>query len=255
MKRKTEKVPEFDEIIFENRNKSYGAYNLRKNYKSTASLSILGGITFSAILISALSLTTERSIAGPMGPVVVIVTVDPSIPKFVPPPTPKIPARLTSNIRNLKPEVTDDTSKTTPFIPSTDQLLSLVQNGNPNDNVSFTTLPDPVIPEETEPRIIVQEMPEFPGGLPALYKFVGENLKYPADAQVNNIQGKVILKFVVKPDGSVGRIEILRGVDSLLDNEATRVVNTLPRFKPGKQDGLAVPVWFMLPVVFKLENN
>ena len=111
------------------------------------------------------------------------------------------------------------------------------------------------IPVEPEPAIVVQEMPEFPGGEAALLKFVGDNVKYPSDAQNNNIQGKVILRFVVRSDGSVDRIEVLRGIDPSLDNEAVRVVKTLPRFKPGKQGGVAVPVWFLLPVTFRLENN
>jgi protein TonB len=98
-------------------------------------------------------------------------------------------------------------------------------------------------------------MPEYPGGIPALMKFVSENLQYPEEAIQSNIQGKVFLKFVVRPDGSTDRIEILRSIDPLLDNEAARVVKMLPKFKPGKQDGVAVPVWFLLPVNFKLENH
>jgi protein TonB len=108
-----------------------------------------------------------------------------------------------------------------------------------------------------EPEIFVrvEEMPEFPGGIPALMKFISENLVYPQEAVNTNIQGKVFLKFVVNPDGSTGRIEITRGVDPLLDNEAARVVSMLPKFKPGKQRGVAVHVWYTLPVSFKLESN
>jgi len=111
------------------------------------------------------------------------------------------------------------------------------------------------IPVEPEPAIVVQEMPEFPRGETELLKFVKDNVTYPAEAQNINIQGKVILKFVVKSDGSVDRIEVIRGIDPSLDNEAIRVVKKLPRFKPGKQGGVAVPVWFLLPVTFRLENN
>jgi protein TonB len=255
MKRNKEKVPEFDEIIFENRNKTYGAYDLRKHYKSTASLSLLGGIALSAIIMLALSFTVKPGTASPGQTYVNLVMTDQPIHEKIKPPDQKPPAELTNTIRNLRPVVTDDTSKLTPFIPTTEEILNTVENGKVTDTTTTVFTIDPVIPTETEPLIIVQEMPEFPGGLPALFKYVKENLKYPEDAERNNIEGKVILKFAVNKDGSVDRIEILKGIDPLLDNEARRVVSILPRFKPGKQNGIPVPVWFMLPVVFQIEKN
>ncbi len=255
MKRKNEKVPEFDEIIFENRNKTYGAYNLRKQYKSAASLSILGGITLSSILFIALSFTTEKGKAE-TGPIInVILKIDPiNATKVVPPPLPKAPANHAVNIQNLKPVVTDDTAHTSITL-STEELLSQIQNRIPDDSIPSAANTDPVIPPETKPFIRVEEMPEFPGGVQALMKFVGENLQYPPEAQLNNIQGKVYLKFVVTAEGFSDMIEVTKGVDPLLDNEAIRVVKMLPKFKPGKQGGVPVPVWFALPVTFKIENN
>jgi len=248
-------VPEFDEIIFENRNKKYGAYKLRKQYKSTTSLSILGGAAFATLLITALSFTTESSTAS-SGPITVVLEMtDPLLPEPVTPPEIKPPAALTQAIRNLQPQVVNDTVETSSYIPTTDELNATVTNGVVTDTVAYTEPVDVVIPVETKPYIIVQEMPEFPGGNEALLKYVGENLKYPQDAQDNNIQGKVTLKFVVNPDGSVDRIEVLRGVDPLLDNEAVRVVKSLPKFKPGKQSGVAVPVWFTIPVIFQIKSN
>jgi len=255
MKRNNEKVPEFDEIIFENRNKSYGAYYLRKHYKSATSISILGAIALSTLLILALSFTPEKGKASPGEIAVTLVMSDPVKPVYVKPPELKAPPALTKAVKYLKPVVTDDTSKVTKFTPSTDQIIETVQNGNVIDNPTVIEPSDPVIPVETKPFIRVEEMPEFPGGLPALLKFVGENLIYPPEAEKNNIQGRVTLKFVVNPDGSVGTIEIIRGVDPLLDTEAVRVVKTLPKFKPGRQRGIPVPVWFSLPVFFQINNN
>jgi protein TonB len=256
MKRKNEKVPEFDEIIFENRNRTYGAYDIRKRYKSAASLSLLGGIAISTILIIVLSLTTKPIIASEEPPSVVVLMSDPLMKDYVQPAPVKPRADLTSIPKNLKPVVTDDTSGIKSFMPSTDAIINSVQNPDVNDTTSVIQPTDPIIPDdETPPYVVVKEMPEFPGGLPALLKYVGDNLKYPEVAQNNNIQGKVILKFVVNRDGSVNRIEILKGVDPLLDSEAVRVVSILPKFKPGKQNGVPVPVWFMLPIVFKIENN
>jgi protein TonB len=255
MKRNKEKIPEFDEIIFENRNKNYGAYDLRKRYKSTASISVLCASAFCGILITILSFKPDKSIVIVRPPDTIYQFSKPVEQVAVPKPEMKTPEAITRTIANLRPEVTDDTSKATRYIPTADEFEKTVRNGNVIDTTKYTEPQEVIIPTELEPAINVQEMPEFPGGPAALLKFVAENIIYPSEAQNLNIQGKVILKFVVKSDGSVDRIEVMRGIDPVLDNEAIRVVKTLPRFKPGRQSGIAVPVWFMLPVTFKIENN
>ena len=85
-------------------------------------------------------------------------------------------------------------------------------------------------------------------------KYVANHIKYPTMAAENNIQGRVVVKFVVKKDGSVGEVQVLRGKDPDLDKEAVRVVRTLPKFIPGKMNGQAVSVWFTLPINFKLQQ-
>jgi len=255
MKRKNEKAPGFDEIIFENRNKSYGAYNLRKRYNSTTSLSILGAVTLVTLLTIAFSFSIEEGNASTGPKSVIIMISDPIVNEVVPPPQLKPPPKLTNEIKNFQPEVVSDTSLVDTFIPITEEIIETVQDGNVNDEVIITENPDPVIPPETKPFIVVEEPPEYPGGISALLKFISEEINYPSDAANNNIQGKVIVKFVVNADGSADRIEVIRSIDPLLDNEAVRVIKTLPRFKPGKQGGVPVPVWYSLPVVFKLENR
>jgi TonB family protein len=106
---------------------------------------------------------------------------------------------------------------------------------------------------DTEPYVQVEEMPVFPGGDEALIKFIFENTTYPERAKENNIQGRVILRFCINENGSVSRVSILSGVDQDLDAEAVRVVKALPFFIPGKQDGKAVPVWYMIPITFTLK--
>lgn len=107
-------------------------------------------------------------------------------------------------------------------------------------------------PEE-EVFFIVEEMPEFPGGEEALRKFIAQHIDYPDIAQENGIQGKVYVSFVVSADGSVKNAKIARGVDPVLDQEALRVVNTMPRWAPGKQRGKAVNVSYTVPISFKLQ--
>jgi protein TonB len=99
----------------------------------------------------------------------------------------------------------------------------------------------------------VEEMPSFPGGDLALLNYIAKNTSYPAKARLNNIQGRVIVRFCVNENGNADRISILKGVDPELDAEAVRVVSTLPAFNPGKQGGKAVPVWYMVPLTFTLK--
>lgn len=100
----------------------------------------------------------------------------------------------------------------------------------------------------------VEQMPKFPGGDAELYKFISKNLNYPAMAIENNVQGRVVVQFVVTKDGSIGNVKVVRSVDRDLDNEAIRVCKKLPKFIPGKQNGQPVSVWYTLPVTFKLQN-
>jgi len=107
--------------------------------------------------------------------------------------------------------------------------------------------------DESKVFFIVEEMPEFPGGEMALRQFIANAIKYPVIAQENGIQGKVYVSFVVGKDGQVSDARVLRGVDPSLDKEAIRVVNSLPRWKPGKQQGKTVRVSFSVPISFVLQ--
>jgi len=102
---------------------------------------------------------------------------------------------------------------------------------------------------------VVEEMPEFPGGMAECMKFLGKNIKYPAEAIEKGIQGRVIVQMIIEKDGTLTNAKIARGVDPLLDQEALRVVNLSPKWIPGKQRGEAVRVKYTLPVMFKLGND
>lgn len=108
--------------------------------------------------------------------------------------------------------------------------------------------------EETKVFTSVEQMPQFPGGEAELLKWISTHIKYPAIAMENNVQGKVVVQFVVTRDGSIGEVKIARGKDPDLDKEAMRVVRTLPKFIPGKMNGQAVNVWYTLPINFKLQG-
>ncbi len=106
---------------------------------------------------------------------------------------------------------------------------------------------------EEEVFLVVEEEPEFPGGLDALSKFIADNIKYPQLAKENNITGRVFVSFVVEKDGRVGQVKILRDIGGGCGNEAVRVVKMMPKWKPGKQRGKAVRSQFNLPVNFDLQ--
>ena len=114
----------------------------------------------------------------------------------------------------------------------------------------------PVSEEEEEEVIfvVVEKMPEFPGGQQAMMKFISENIQYPASAKNKGIQGRVICQFVIEKDGSVTDIQVVRSSgDSLLDKEAIRVIDSMPKWKPGMQRGKPVRVKYTIPMNFRLQ--
>ena len=111
--------------------------------------------------------------------------------------------------------------------------------------------------KEGEARVfdVVEEMPEYPGGMSAMMQYLSANVKYPEEAHKKGIQGRVIVTFVVEKDGSISDARIVRSVDPLLDAEALRVTNSMPKWKPGRQNGEAVAVKYTIPVTFKLNSS
>ena len=147
------------------------------------------------------------------------------------------------------------------------EVLNVVEDNVETETIEVTTeeneqevvIAAPVeAPQEDEEEevvfVIVESMPEFPGGQQALFKYLSENVKYPVIAQENGIQGRVICQFVVNKDGSIVDVEVVRsGGDPSLDKEAVRVIKSMPKWKPGKQRGKPVRVKYTVPVNFKLQ--
>ena len=118
--------------------------------------------------------------------------------------------------------------------------------------------PAPVVvekPKVDEIFVAVEQPAEFPGGQAAMMKWLSSNIRYPEAAQQNEIQGRVVVKFVVEKDGSVSQVQVVKGIDKDLDREAVRVVQKMPKWQPGKNNGVAVRSYFNLPVTFKLQTQ
>ncbi len=151
-------------------------------------------------------------------------------------------------------------------VPKQTTQLEIVQDDVETEDININAdvqqdevIDDYVAPEVVEEEVveqeifqIVEEMPSYPGGERALLEYVAKNIKYPQIARETGIQGRVFVGFVVEPDGSVSNVKILRGIGGGCDEEAMRVIKSLPKWKPGKQRGKAVRVSYQIPVVFKL---
>jgi len=257
MKKFTNKTPGFDDVIFRDRNKEYGAYELRRSYGSTMRISIIAGLVFAISLVLVPFFNADRVNNLPGHFIDYSSLPDPTLLDQMTPPEPPAPQpppdRIADQSKFRPPEVVADTMVKDGDIPTTDQRIETAVDGDPGEIPVIQPDPDPIMPPEPKTYVTVPEMPSFPGGEEALLKFVYDNIRYPADALENGIAGTVILQFVVTATGDVSRIVIIRRADPLLDAEAVRVVSIMPKWRPGKQDGNPVAVYFSLPVAFRIK--
>ncbi len=152
-------------------------------------------------------------------------------------------------------------------VPKQTTQLEIVQDDvetediNINAEVEQNEVIDEYVPVEVEEEEvveqeifqIVEEMPSYPGGDQKLMEYIAKNIKYPQIARESGIQGRVFVGFVVEPDGHVSNVKLLRGIGGGCDEEAMRVIKSMPKWKPGKQRGKAVRVSYQIPVMFKLQ--
>ena len=151
-----------------------------------------------------------------------------------------------------KPEPQKIVTDLIKIVDDTTKIKNVLPIWTDGDTVIYKKL-DPPVTQNDEPWVYVGEMPKFPGGDRALIKYIADHTKYPALAIENGIKGTVNMKFEIKKTGEIGRVEIIRGTHPILDEEAVRVIKALPKFKPGKQNGVPVNVWLTIPVRFNLE--
>lgn len=258
MAREKEKAPSFNDIVFELRNKEYGAYKLRKKYSRNVIIGMLVGLIIlgTAVITPHLyAKAMESKKAREERQVEMIMeNLDQPTEQVAPPPPPPPPAEAQQQNRYVPPVVVDSVKpEDNVQLMTADQATVEVVNEEYIEAVE--EVKEEVQEEEAEPEpfVVVEEMPMFPGGEIELLKYIFEHTNYPEVAKENNIQGKVIVRFCVTAKGTVSQISILKGVDPELDKEAMRVVSTLPAFKPGKQGGKPVPVWYMVPINYTLK--
>jgi protein TonB len=252
-------APAFDDIVFEARNKEYGAYKLRKRYNRNVTIALLIGILIIATAIITPYLNAKasenRSKRAERQVVVKMENLDQPHEQVAPPPPPPPPPTDVVQQQKYVPPVVVDSIKPEDVkqLMTADQAQTEVTNKEVVEVVQQVKEEVQEAEAEQAPFVVVEEMPMFPGGDPALLAYIAANTQYPEIAKENNIQGKVIVRFCVTSKGGVNQVSVLKGVDPELDKEAIRVVTTLPPFKPGKQGGKPVPVWYMVPIAFTLK--
>jgi len=265
-------LPKFvmDDIVFDNRNQAYGAHYLRRIYDRIMSRSLVIGLIFFVLLVSSpMILQLVRSFIPKetdelLLKEVVLADAPPIDPnKPPPPPPPKIdPPPIKDQIRFVPPKVMKDEEVEIEEPPPpditelADKDISTENREGDDDGVDASLVEPPPVVEEVvpdKPFDFVEQMPEFPDGAGAMMKYIQSNLKYPAIARENDIQGTVVLQFVVSADGGISKVNVARGIGGGCDEEAMRVVRSMPKWRPGKHNGKAVPVNFTLPIKFRLE--
>ena len=176
-----------------------------------------------------------------------------------PPPALKSSIKFTAPVIKKDEEVRDDEEiKSQEELTQTKVAISIADvKGNDELNGKDIAELKEVItkaPEaEEKPYTMVEQMPQFPGGDRELLSFIAKNLRYPTIAQENGIQGKVFVRFVVSATGDVKDVKVMRSLDPYCDKEAIRVIQSLPKWIPGKQNGRNVPVYYTVPITFKLQ--
>ena len=276
---------EWCDLVFEGKNKDFGAYVIRTEspmrHNKAVLWTLIGSIIFGLItfgLVKANQYLEEKRLAELGEQVEVIFDMsqeeEESKAELVEPEEsvvqPEEQASMTIHVTEL--QIVEDG-----LVNEEDEIISVDEQMESNamagtvthldgstDRNNFIEYQHEIVVEDKKPVVdvkpeqifqSVEQMPQFPGGEAALMKFLSSHINYPPMAAENDVQGKVIVQFVVDKTGKVGEVKVVRSVDKDLDHEAIRVCQALPKFTPGRQNGRPVSVWYTLPIQFKLQGT
>ena len=261
-------------IIFEGKNKDYGAYKLRQESSKRHLIAFISVAVLTVLAITLPRLSKELGIGGRerSRETIEFINVNnlpkPEVPKEnlkpqyqAPPPVELISSMKFTALIIKKDELVKEENEVKSQDEITESKIAIsvanVKGTNEETGVDIATLQEhQVIVAEAEPEKVfevVEQPPSFPGGDAVLMEYLNNNINYPAIAVENLIQGKVTCSFVVGKDGSIQDVRVERSVDGSLDKEAVRVIKSMPRWIPGRQGGNAVKVKYYLPVTFRLQ--
>ena len=265
------------DLVFEGRNKEYGAYVLRKD---TGKRNLKSMLIVFAVIIAIMAAVAAKVAIENAFPKKVAMETDVELSKLaqkkeakvekkapVKVEEQKVVEKVKSSVKftppvikkdsEVKPEEElksqEDLNKTKTAIGSFDVKGNDEAGGEVLKAKEVIAQPEPPKEEETKVFDVVEVMPSFPGGQAALFEWLSKNIKYPVVAEENGVQGRVIVTFVVERNGSITDVQVVKSVDPSLDKEAVRVVKAMPHWITGKQNGSAVRVKFTVPVTFRLQ--
>ncbi len=269
-------------MVFANRNKEYGAYKLRRGVTKRNILAIIIMLVAAAIIASIIGIqaiveANKQKVAVTSG--VTLQELNQAKKKAkVERKAPvqkeekkEVVKQVKSSIKFTAPVIKKDSEVKKEIVSQNDLNNSKTAvgafdvKGNSDEGTVLKATQEIVTEEAPKPQAaaapavenkvfdVVEQMPSFPGGNGALMSYLSSNVKYPVVAQENGVQGRVVVSFVVEKDGSITDVQVVRSVDPSLDREAARVVRSMPRWNPGKQNGSAVRVKYNVPVSFRLQ--
>ncbi|MDO4335864.1 MAG: energy transducer TonB [Bacteroidales bacterium] len=274
---------EWRDIVFADKNKEFGAYVMRQQSDkrhNKAFLFLLLGLVCVIVLIIAWSkysdyrseqaaieakMQAEKMLAAQLEQMEEPEVKEEPEEQKVEIEIPEVPEEVLATVQVTQIAIVDEVKNEVMEMEAQledNTARGVVNQEGSDDADKFKAVQEQVIVKEPEPApkedeifVAVEQQAEFPGGMAALMKWLSNNIRYPEAAQQNDVQGRVIVKFVVEKDGSVSQAQIVKGVDKDLDKEALRVVNKMPKWQAGKNNGVAVRSYFTLPVNFKLQQQ
>lgn len=260
-----------NEVVFEKRNKKYGAYVMRKDYNKRFILILVGLLGSVGATCAAIFITTEEPKIAYEKPKVTYedtIVIDFEDEKQLPEVEVEKPQidQETSTEKFVEMQVTDNPDLEVKINVIDDESKVGKEDKKGDDEDGFT----PPIDEKgkgdqfvenpidtyTEPLIDLDESARFPGGTAEMMRFLGTHLKYPSIGQELGIQGKCFMQFVVRKNGEISNVKVIRGIQDYpeFSQEATRVIKMMPKWQPGKDKGKVVDSYFQLPIQFRLEE-
>ena len=264
------------DLVFEGKNHSYGAYQLRKN---TGKRNVMAILVMFAIGVAIAAFVAIKGVVENAMKQDVAIEADVELAKLAEKKEAKVEKKEEPKIEKIEVEKVKSSVKFVPPVIKKDSEVKPEEELKSQEELNKTNTaigafdvkgndeaagevlkakeviaqPEPPKEEETKVFDVVEQMPSFPGGQSALLQYLSSNIKYPVVAEENGVQGRVIVTFVVEKDGSITDVKVVKSVDPSLDKEAQRVVKSMPKWIPGKQNGAAVRVKYTVPVTFRLQ--
>lgn len=268
----------FNNIVFKGRNQAYGAYVLRKAYsKNMTRAYLIATAIFSGALVGPLVESIffaepdkyVKPVFEVVEPILITLPTPPELPKpeQALPPAPAITEEKASE-RFVKPKIVPNDAIVKDEVLANQEDLSKVNIGTQTIEGDLPEIPTTVLTDEPptgiesgsgdkaiKPEVYLhaERMPEFEGGAKAMMDYLSRKLRYPSKAQSNGIEGTVVVTFVVNASGEISDVKVLKGLGYGTDEEAARVIQSMPNWQPGRQNGRAVPVRYTLPIKFSLK--